>query len=224
MARRLPDKFLKWAYFDRVRFIKSILDAENTDRAMFLIESTRHSPALCTARIKNNKIDLNAKIVGAGFVPKQVFLEDAVRELETHVEAGGLMTAREYAKNGLQILLRHLYFENEEEADRRVDFTKIATLEIGVKIAGSSKHTWENVQSHRRAVMLYYMPPNTSFEVRGELDVFTRGNYFKFVNLAHDAFHYTPSEKRVLKPCYILNVEEVYDNSATEEGFGRLLE
>ncbi|NHV99120.1 MAG: hypothetical protein HA496_05645 [Thaumarchaeota archaeon] len=224
MVRRLPDRFLKWAYFDRVRFIKSILDTGNPDKAMLLIESTRHNPALCTARIKSSGIELNAKIVGAGFVPKQSFLEDAVRELRSHVEAGSSMTREDYAEKGLQILLRHVYFESEDEANRRVDFTKIATLEIGAGIAGSSRHTWENVQSYRRAVMLYYMPPNTSFEVRGMLDVLTEGNYFEFVNLAHDAFHYTPVEKRVFKPCYILNVEEVYDNSATQEGFGRLLE
>ncbi len=224
MVRKLPDRFLKWAYFDRVRFIKSILNAEKMDKVMFLIESTRHNPALCTARVKNNKIFLNAKIVGAGFVPRQSFLEDAIRELWSHVETGGSITSEEYAKNGLQILLRHLYFEDEKEANHRVDFTKIASLEISVRIAWSSKHTWENIQSCRQAVMLYYMPPNTSFEVRGELDVLTEGKYFEFVNLAHDAFHYTPSEKRAFKPCYILNVEEVYDNSATEEGFGRLLE
>jgi len=224
MVRKLPDRFLKWAYFDRVRFIKSILNTGNLDKAMLLIESTRHNPALCTARIKNHEIDLNAKIVGAGFVPKQSFLEDAVRDLRSHAEAGRSMTREGYARRGLQILLRHVYFENEDEANRRVDFTKIATLEIGAGVAGSSKHTWKNIQSCRRAVMLYYMPPNTSFEVRGVLDVLIEGNYFEFVNLAHDAFHYTPAERRVFKPCYILNVEEVYDNSATQEGFGRLLE
>lgn len=157
-------------------------------------------------------------------LPKQSFLKDFVRELKSRVESGCSMKEEEYARKGLQILLRHVYFENEEEANRRVDFTKIATLEIGVEVAGSSKHTWRNIQSCRRAVMLYYMPPKISFEVRGELDVLTEGDCFEYVNLAHDAFHYTPAERRVFRPCYILNVEEVYDNSATEEGFGRLLE
>lgn len=67
MVRRLPDRFLRWAYFERARFIKSTLNTGNLDRAMFLIESTRHNPALCTSRIKNHEIDLNAKIVGVGF-------------------------------------------------------------------------------------------------------------------------------------------------------------
>jgi len=43
------------------------------------------------------------------------------------------------------------------------------------------------------------------------------------VNLVHDAFHYTPPERRSLRPAYIFNVEEVYDNSATPGGFGRKL-
>jgi len=39
----------------------------------------------------------------------------------------------------------------------------------------------------------------------------------------HDTYHYVPPEKRAGRPAYIFSVEEVYDNSATREVFGRRL-
>ncbi|MGC8935270.1 MAG: hypothetical protein ACP5LN_08960, partial [Thermoproteota archaeon] len=214
----LPEKFLDWAYFGRVRFLKSLLEGGNTSGMKFLIESTRHTPALATARIENGKLFLNAKVVGSGFVLKREFMEQAIIELKIHVESGRSIPSAEYNKRGIQLLLKLLYFENKEEAYQKLDFTKITTLEIGATIKGSSKHTWTNVQKSKEAVLLYYMPPSLSFEVRGKIEVHTSGVYYEFVNLVHDSFHYSSSSRKH-KPCYVINVEEVYDNSATNEGF-----
>lgn len=218
----LPWEFLEWAYFERVKFIRSLVEEMEVSEAKFLLESTRHNPALCTAGIENDQIKLNAKIVGAGFVPKPDFIDAANDDLKIHVDAWGSISRVEYSMRGIQLLLKHLYFEDRQEAHRRIDFTKLSTLEIGASIEGSSAHTWKNVQSCRRALLLYYMPPTFSFEVRGELEVFTEGKYCEFVNLSHDSFH-PPSSPRKIRPCYILNVEEVYNNSAEPGGFGRKL-
>ncbi|MGC9014921.1 MAG: hypothetical protein ACP5KW_11150 [Thermoproteota archaeon] len=112
----LPEKFLDWAYFGRVRFLKSLLEGGNTSGMKFLIESTRHTPALATARIENGKLFLNAKVVGSGFVLKREFMEQAIIELKIHVESGRSIPSAEYNKMGIQLLLKLLYFENKEEA------------------------------------------------------------------------------------------------------------
>ena len=44
MGKELPDKFLEWAYFERIRFVKSFIEPEAMDESKFLIESTRHNP------------------------------------------------------------------------------------------------------------------------------------------------------------------------------------
>lgn len=220
----LPKRFLKWAYFERVKFVKSFLRGGFFMNERALIESTRHTPALCTARLTDDgKIFVNAKIVGAGFVPKEKFLDYAIEDFRRHVYSGGNLSLREYAIRGVKLLLKHVYFEDEEEAYRRMDFSKISTLELAKDVPHSSKHTWTNLQSCRSACLLYYMPPSISFELHGTIEIHLDGSYFEFVNLAHDIFHYTPASKRVERPCLIFNVESVYDNSPNRNAFGLLL-
>ena len=220
----LPEKFLKWAYFERVKFVKSfLLGGRRMDKSGF-IESTRHTPALCTARLTDDgKIFVNAKIVGAGFVPKKEFLSEAIKDFREHVYSCENISPREYAVRGVKLLLKHVYFEDEKEAYRRMDFSKISTLEIAKDIPHSSKHTWTNLQYCKSACLLYYMPPSISFELHGTIEIHLDGLYFEFVNLVHDAFHYAPASKRVKRSCLIFNVESVYDNSPTRDGFGLLL-
>ena len=48
--------------------------------------------------------------------------------------------------------------------------------------------------------------------------------YQQFVNAQHDVYH-RPDKSRWLKyPAYVFDIEEVYDNSASREGFGTKLE
>lgn len=220
MYKELPDRFIEWAYFQRTGFVKSIMNSAGKDSAKFLIESTRHNPTLCTGRIEGNRLILNAKVVGSGFVPKREFIQPAIQDLKAHVETSDHASDSEYSEHGVRLLLKHLYHEDRAEARRRMDFSKLSTLEMAAGIGRSSKHTWLNVQSSSTAVLTYYMPPNISFEVRGQLDVHTAGTYHEFVNLVHDTFHRAPATSRTYKPCYIVNVEEVYDNSVTNNGFG----
>lgn len=189
-----------------------------------LIESMRHTPALCTARLTDDgKIFVNAKIVGAGFIPKIEFIEEAIEDFKRHIYSTDRISRKEYVVRGVKLLLKHIYFEDEEEAFRRMDFSKISTLELAKDIPHSSKHTWTNLQYYRSACLLYYMPPSISFELHGTIDIHLDGPYFEFVNLVHDVFHYDPSERRVKRPYLIFSVESVYDNSPSRNAFGLLL-
>ncbi|MDI6805396.1 MAG: hypothetical protein QMD20_01885 [Candidatus Bathyarchaeia archaeon] len=165
----MPEKFLEWAYFDRVRFIKKVVEGKLTLMGpIFLLESARHNPIFCTAsRDEKGHITVNGKVVGAGFVLKKDFLGEAVEKLRTHVEGYATMSGGEYMVKGINLMLELLYLEDKEEARKRVDFSKISTLEIAKGRPGVAKHTWANLQRYKgEACLIYYMPPTTSFEVR----------------------------------------------------------
>jgi len=235
MAVQLPMRFLRWNYFSRRDMIKNLLEGKyEGDINLLLLDGMRHNPALCTAFIKpDGRLYVNAKIIGAGYVLKEEFLQEAIEALSRHVRWGddilnGAVAEGErreaiknYQYNGMLLLLRHLYLDHEE-AMRRVDFTKMATVELALSKPHSSKHTWSILQKNDSACLLFYRPPNISFEIHGSIEVYEKGPYHRFVNLVHDSYHYSPPEKRKLRrPVYIFNVEEVYDNSPTAEGFGR---
>jgi len=230
----LPQKFLSWNYFGRRKAAKAFVEGRHSrDMNLFFLESTRHNPALCTALQKpDGAVFINAKIVGVGYVLKEDYLPEATRAFHQHLESGDKLfstaqteaekkkAAEKYQRNGMLTLLEHLYLE-PEEARRRVDFTKMSTLELAKNKPQSSKHTWEIVQKSRTACLLFYRPPNLSFELRGWLDIHESGSYHEFVNAVHDVFHYVPPKRRkVSRPVYIFNVEEVYDNSPSPEAFG----
>ncbi|MEM3615551.1 MAG: hypothetical protein QXX09_02765 [Candidatus Methanomethylicia archaeon] len=214
----LPKEFIKWGYFERIKVLKKQLMEAFTGDADFFINMMRHTPILATASIVEKKVFINAKVVGAGFVLKYDFLSEAIEKLREHLEHGEKMSGKDYTKEGIKLLLEVLYFEDEDEAYKRVDFTKISTLELAKRRLNSSKHTWINLQSSREACLLYYMPPNISFEIHGEIEIHTTGPYHEFVNLIHDAIHYTPPQNRIDRPCLILNIREVYDNSPKAMG------
>ena len=235
MVVHLPIKFLRWNYFSRREVIKAFLKGEyDKDISLFFLESTRHNPALCTASIKpDGTIYVNAKIVGVGYVLKESYLQEAIEALTRHLEFGDKIfleaaTEKErkeaiirYQREGMLLLLRYIYLDYEE-AMRRVDFTKLATIELALDKPHSSKHTWSMLQKNKSACLLFYRPPNTSFELHGSIEIHERGPHHRFVNLVHESYHYSPPKRRDLnRPVYIFKVEEVYDNSPTAEGFGR---
>jgi hypothetical protein len=234
MVVELPPQFLRWNYFPRRDMIKSFKEEiYKRDMSLFFLESTRHNPALCTAFAKpDGSIYVNAKIVGVGYVLKERFLSEATKALRKHVIRGDKLFSEaktseekrkamnEYQKRGILLLLRYLYLE-PKEAKRKVDFTKLSTMELAKNKPYSSKHTWTIVQRNRTACLLFYRPPNISFELHGWLDVHENGAYHEFVEAVHDTFHYVPPEKRrTERPVYIFHVEEVYDNSPTPKGYG----
>jgi hypothetical protein len=197
------------------------------------LESVRHNPALCTAFQKTDgSVFVNAKIVGVGYVLKENFIADAIRAFMKHVEFGDELFKKankesekseafeEYQKNGATLLLQHVYLE-PSIAEGRIDFAKMATIELALSKENSSKHTWQAIQHNSNACLLFYQPPSVSFEVRGTIGIHEGDVYHKFVNLVHDLFHYSSPEKRSeRRPVYVFSVDEVYDNSAVSTGFG----
>ncbi len=230
----LPERFLEWAYFDRARLLKTMkeraqaggrIEVESAggrfQEPSLIIESTRHNPVFCTASMnEEGHVTVNGKVVGVGFVLKKGFLEEAVEKFRTHVKNYASFSRNEYGRRGVDLLLELLYLEDVEEAFRKVDFSKLSTLEYAMGRPGVAEHTWTNLQRYRgEACLTYYMPPELSFEVKGDVELHREGPYHEFVNLLFDCIHRTRAG-RTDRPCIILNVKEVYDNSPTQYGYG----
>jgi len=228
---RLPESFIEWNFRGRRRLIERLLNGEELSREKLFLEFTRHTPVLCTAAPgEDGRLDVNGKVVGIGYVPQPRKILEAVKAFRSHVsEADKLYfegewckeKAETYAKRGLKLLLEWIYVDRDRESE--IDFEKLVTIELAKRLPWSSKHTWRNLMLNRAACLVFYQPPAVSFEVRGNIEVFTDGPYHELVNLVHDAYHYTPPERRRDRPVYVLNITETYDNSAGPKGFGRKL-
>jgi len=230
---KLPREFLEWNYFARRELLLKLSSGGFEDPKLLFIEFTRHNPVLCTAAVSDEgAVEVNGKVIGVGYVLKPEYIPEAAKRLEEHLKATDEAIAagsrsreevvREHAVRGLKLLLELVYLE-PEAAEERVDFENLASAELALRIPHSSKHTWSIIQRSRKACLVFYQPPSTSFEVRCNVTIHDGDAYHWFVNLVHDAYHYTPPERRGGRPVYLFHVEEVYDNSASPKGFGRRL-
>jgi len=237
---KLPDEFLNYAYYWRQKWAREMLEGKGPENMhKLLIDTTRILPALCSAEYNaDGTITTNAKIIGAGFVPKREYLEETTKVFKEHIVREGMDASKTIAfgrhehatkedkeklrlfqRKSLKILLENMYFD-KEVAEDRIDFTKLCTIELGNQYPKKPAHMWNFAQKNKRATLLYFTPPVISYEVRCSLEIHTQGPYFDFTHAIHDAyFGEDPSEIHL--PVYIFNVEEVYDNSATPRGYGR---
>jgi len=235
MVVKLPEQFLEWNYYPRRDNAKLFLEGKHEqDMNKFFLDSTRHNPALCTAYQRDDgSIFVNAKIVGVGYVLKKEKLQTAITAFKHHLENGDKLfgeagedrtkvdeSMKKYQQEAMLLLIEHIYLP-QEEAHATVDFTKMSTMELAKSKPWSSKHTWKIIQTNRTACLLFYQPPNISFEIHGWIDIHTEGLYYEWVNSVHDAFHYVPPKKRQTeRPVYLFNIEEVFDNSPTPNAYG----
>jgi len=224
----LPPRFLEWNYYPRRRLIEEMLTGEaRVSPEKLALEFTRHNPVLVTAAPVEGGLRVNGKVVGCGYVVKPGYIGETVKAFEEHIAVSdeAYEAARgdrealrrlymEHASRGARLLLRHIYLPRGE-AEERVDFEKLATVELAMK------ETWRLVQRSRAASLVFFQPPTVSFEVKGEISVHVGDDYHRLVTLIHDAYHYTPPERRGGRPVYLLHVGEVYDKSVTPGGFGR---
>ena len=93
-------------------------------------------------------------------------------------------------------------------------FSLFITLEL------AKKHTWENLQENKEATYIFFQPPVISYELRGKIEIDDEGIYKKFVNAQHDVYHTPKLDKWGNRPALIFHIEEIYDNSASKNGFG----
>ena len=193
MSRELPEEFIKWSFFERRELVEKMIKGELKEKD-FLVGFLRHTPAIVT----DGPAGLNASIKGIGFVPKEEVLEDVTKKLKEALNRPRDMKA------AAKFLLEYVYNENY------IDFHKLSTIEL------AKKHTWENLQHSDRATILFFMPPETTYEVRCKATIHTQDLYWEYANTIHDLFHVpnTPEVKRWSeRPVYIFEIEEIYDNN-----------
>ena len=224
----LPERFLLWNYAGRRNHIKETLEKEMSFSDA-MIGFLSHTPTLCTAYKKDDgTIFANGKVIGAGYVLKKEHIPDAVsafkKYLKSPSEIGkrGSREFKDYLRGALELLLKYHYLEMEE-ARKKLDFTKIQSIEL----VGYNKtdpnlpaHGWESIQKNKDVCLIYYSPPYLSFEIRCSVEIHYEGLYHEYVNLTHDLYHGGNIEKWQNRPCYIFNVTSAHDNSATPQGFG----
>ncbi len=201
-AKQIPEEFIKWAFVERRELIKRMMERKAT-KEDFLVGFTRHTPAIIT----HGPGGLNASIKGVGFVLKEKYLDEVIEHLK---EA---MKQKRNMMISSRILMNEIYTDDYME---RIDFTKFMTLELAMK------HTWQNLNDNSDATLLFYTPPETTYEVRCVAEVHTEGKYWEYANLIHDVFHMfgpveNPDEKK-RHPAYIFNIKEIWDNHPDKMG------
>lgn len=202
----IPDSFIQWAYHQRADLIRRQAEGQEVPPHEIFLGFCRHTPAI----VSYGPAGLNASIKGVGFLPKAAYLQETLDAYLAHIEAGW----REgYSQAGLHILMRLLYGEGCAD---RIDFLKFGTLEL------ARDHTWKNFRANPTATLLFYQPPVVSFEVRGKVEIHEQGSpYHLLINAQHDVYHQPAVERWPSRPAYVFCIEEIYDNSARQTGFGR---
>ncbi len=198
----LPERFLKYVFYDRLEFLKKMLRGEVDPREVYLM-FTRANPVFIT----DGPAGLNGSVKMIGFVPKGEYLREMLERARE--------VMRRKSDKGMKYVLKELteYFYDINKIDLKV----FGALEM------ARKHTWENVKANGKVTLLFYTPPITSFEVRCDAEIAEEGEVMEYLNLMHDLYHGTPDSPRVKYPAYILRIREIYDKSASREGFDKLI-
>ncbi len=196
----IPMSFIKYFVINRIDVLKKIcLDDKPPEN--FLIEFTRAVPAVITY----GPAGLSGSIKMVGFVPKkEVIYEMAEKAYRyAYIDRGKDM-------GEIACLLLKEFYRIE-----LIDPMLIGGLEMAFR------HSWENIRATGKATLLFYTPPNTSYEVRCDVEIHEEDNdpYKKYLNSMHDIFHWSGRISNY--PAYIFKIKEIYDNSNSREGFGK---
>lgn len=212
---KTAESFFKWAFNTRANTVMRLNDGEEMSKEKVFLSFCSHDPGF----ISNGPAGLNASIKGVGFIPKDEYLEEVLAAYMKHIDSYD-GDDRAYSQRGLKLLVEQMY---HPDVHHRIDFTRMASLEM------AKKHSYENYQVNPEATLLFYQPPMISYEVRGKMEIYDENDsgkreiYQQFVNAQHDVYH-RPDKSRWLKyPAYIFRIEEIFDNSATRDGFGKKL-
>jgi hypothetical protein len=204
----IPEAFLNWAYAGRAALIRRQAEGERVAPHEIFLGFTRHNPAV----VSYGPAGLNASIKGVGYIPKPEYIQETLTAYLEHIKRGW---RDGYSEQGLQLLMRLLYGPGCAD---RIDFTRFGSLEL------ARDHTWENLRANPVVTLLFYQPPAVSFEVRGRAEIHEAGSiYHRLINAQHDIYHQPHPEGWAKRPAYLFAIEEIYDNSATPEGFGKRL-
>ena len=201
----IPESFIRWAYHDRGEMILRQAMEEDVPGHEIFLGSTRHNPAV----VSFGPEGLNASIKGVGYIPKPEYLQETLDAYMEHIQRGW---RDGYFREGLNLLVSLIYGKDCRE---RIDFTRFGSLELALG------HTWGNLQVDPAVTLLFYQPPEISYEIRGRAEIHEEGSmYHRLINAQHDVYHQPHVESWKNRPAYIFIIDEIYDNSATDEGFG----
>lgn len=209
-------RFFDWAFKTRAKNVIGMYKGEQISHERMFINFCSHEPAF----VSYGPAGLNASVKGVGFLPKDEYLEETLEAYIKHIKTYD-PEDKTYGHRGLELLIKYMY---ADEAHHRMDFTKLGSLEM------AKKQSWENYQVNKEAALIFHQPPMISYKLKGNIEIYDetisgkRELYQQFINAQHDMYH-TPDMSRWLSyPAYIFRIEEVYDNSATKNGFGQRLE
>ena len=214
---RSSKAFFNWAFDTRAENVKKLYQGEMMSMEKMFLAFCSHEPAF----VSYGPAGLNASVKGVGFLPKDEYLEETLAIYLEHIktyEPGD----KTYGQRGLKILIDQLY---GEEARERVDFSKLGSLEL------AKRQSWINYQENKEAALIFHQPPMISYKLKGKIEIYDekqsgkREIYQQCINAQHDMYH-TPGgmDLWIEQPAYIFRIEEIYDNSATKDGFGQQLE
>jgi hypothetical protein len=162
-----------------------------------------------------------------GFIIRDNFLEEAIQDYDQFLAwrfeqirekmgkdyqgAGFLYSPHpDFIVPGLKQSLKHQYLPREE-AEKKIDFEKLGTLE------GFFKKTWENVRENKKVAIVYYYPPGTHFQVNCTVEIQKSGLVREFINRSACVAHGENPAKWGKRPAYIFHVEGVIDKSIYPE-------
>lgn len=210
-------KFFEWAFDTRAMTVIKLYEGEQMSMEKMFLSFCSHEPAF----VSYGPAGLNASVKGVGFLPKDEYLEETLEVYLKHIKTYD-PEDKTYSQRGLGILIKQMY---GEDARSRVDFTKLGSLEL------AKRQSWENYQVNKEAALIFHQPPMISYKLKGKIEIYdeeTSGKrelYQQFINAQHDMYH-TPGgmDLWAKQPAYIFRIEEIYDNSATRNGFGAKLE
>ncbi len=199
---KLPVEYVDYIFHARRRLLEKLAKGEYLSFEKLIIEFTRTTPVVVTYGPRG----LSGSVKMLGLIPRSEYVEELAEKAEYYAYEAPRKGLREVAR----VLLDEFYREE------LIDLTKLGGLEMAFK------HSWWNIKATGEATLLFYTPPDISYEVRCIVEVHEgRGDpYKRYMNALHDLYH-KPRHGRSNYPAYVFIVKEIYDQSNTREGFGR---
>lgn len=197
----IPDKLVNYLFRERRRILERMIAGEITDKEVF-IGFTRGTPVVIT----DGPAGLSGSVKMVGFLPKTEY----IKELTSLAIKIAEKRSKENDVSVMHKLLSHFYDES------KMEFTKLGGLEMAFK------HTWTNIKATGKATLVFFTPPIESYEIRCDVEIHEEGPIYEYLNALHDIFHVVKGSRSRF-PAYVFKLREVYDQSASIEGFGKLI-
>ncbi len=195
VGMELPKSLVDYLLHSRVRALKKLVEEGFTPEV--LLEYTRATPVVVTCGPEGPR----GAVRMVAPLPRPEYLEELTLILEEYAYRKRPKSLHEVVK----VLLDHVYLEE------KLDLTRLGALEM------ARRHTWRNLVATRRASLVFFTPPSTSYELVCDVEIHEKGLVKRYVNALHDLFHGGHSDY----PAIVFWVREVYDKSNTSTGFGR---